>query len=100
EQFDPPQVRDTPIEQFDAHGFGDEPNNRAAVGSLTGYRAFRWGRHLDLIITDQRSYRSESPTGRPEAKAFQSGDFPQFFPQEALEVLDAGRAYAGGKPPA
>jgi alkaline phosphatase D len=100
ERFSAPPVRNAPIEQFDAHGFGDEPNNHAAVGSLTVYRALRWGKHLDLIITDQRSYRSEAPMGRPEAKAFMSDDFPQMIPQEALEILDAGRTYAGGKPPA
>lgn len=100
ETFDGPQVRDVPIERFDALGFGDEPNNRAAVGSLTVYRALRWGRHVDLIVTDQWSYRSEDPAGRPEANAFKSDDFPRLFPQEAWEVLDAGRAYADGKPPA
>jgi hypothetical protein len=26
--------------------------------SLKGYRALRYGRHLDLIVTDQHSYRS------------------------------------------
>jgi alkaline phosphatase D len=82
ERFDPPRVRDAPIEQFDAHGLGDEPNNRAAVASLTVYRALRWGGHVDLIITDQWSYRSEDPLGRPEAKAFRSDDFPRLFPQE------------------
>ncbi len=29
-----------------------------------------------------------------------SDDFPELVPQEALEILDAGRAYANGKPPA
>ena len=56
-----PQVVDAPIETFDEHGLGQEPNNLAAINSLTGYRALRWGRHVDLIITDQRSYRSEDP---------------------------------------
>jgi alkaline phosphatase D len=100
ERFDPPRVRDARIERFDATGFGEEPNNRTAVGSLTVYRALRWGRHVDLIITDQWSYRSEDPANRPEAAAFRSADFPRMFPQEAWEALDAGRAYAGGTPPA
>jgi alkaline phosphatase D len=100
EQFSPPEVHDGPIEQFDADGMGDEPNNRAAIASLTGYRAFRWGRHVELIITDQRSYRSEEPTGRPEAKDLSSDDFPELVPQEAMEILDAGRLYGGGNPPA
>src|SRR5262249_18376098 len=52
------------------------------------------------MITDQHSYRSEEPTGRPEAAGLTSDDFPEMIPQEALEILDAGRAYAGGRPPA
>jgi len=98
--FRAPRVTDAPIERFDAHGLGREPNNLAAIGSLTGYRALRFGRHLDLLLTDQHSYRSEEPTGRPEARAFQSPDFPELVPQEALEILDAGRAWDGGRSPA
>ena len=99
DRFDPPRVVNSPIAHFDAHGLGQEPNNLAALASLTGYRAMRWGRHVELIITDQRSYRSEEPTSRAEAQGFKSKDFPELFPQEALEILDAGRLYAGGKPP-
>jgi alkaline phosphatase D len=29
-----------------------------------------------------------------------TSDFPQFFPQEVLEILDAGHSFAGGDPPA
>jgi len=103
DRFDPPQVVDAPIERYDEHGLGQEPNNLAAIASLKGYRSLRFGRNVDLIITDQHSYRSEEPSGRPEAGPFSSPDFPNLFPQEVLEVLDAGRSYrsaAGGKPPA
>ena len=99
ERFDPPKVVNAPIIRFDAQGLGQEPNNLAALGSLTGYRAMRWGRHVELIITDQRSYRSEEPTGRAEAQELTSKDFPELFPQEGLEILDAGRIYNGRKPP-
>jgi alkaline phosphatase D len=99
-QFDPPQVVDAPINHFDESGLGQEPNNLTAISSLRGYRTLRWGRSMELIITDQRSYRSEEPTYRPEAQAFMSNDFPGFIPQEVLDVLDAGRAYNGGHPPA
>ena len=99
ERFDGPKVVNAPVVRFDAHGLGQEPNNLAALASLTGYRALRWGRHVELMITDQRSYRSEEPTGRAEAQDFSSKDFPELFPQEAMEILDAGRIYAGGKPP-
>ena len=100
DRFDPPAVMDAPVTRFDDHGLGQEPNNLAAINSLKGYRALRWGRNVDLIITDQHSYRSEEPTGRPEAKDLASKDFPEMIPQEAMEILDAGRSYAGGHPPA
>jgi alkaline phosphatase D len=99
-EFRAPPVENAPVRQFDAHGLGREPNNLAAIASLTGYRALRFGRHLDLIITDQHSYRSEEPTSRPEASAFVSPDFPSLMPEEAQAILDAGRAWDGGRPPA
>lgn len=100
EKFDPPKVLDAPVTRFDEHGMGQEPNNLAAIGSLKGYRAMRWGRNVELIITDQRSYRSEEPLDRAEAQAFASDDFPEFLPQEAMEILDGGSAYNSGQPPA
>jgi alkaline phosphatase D len=100
EQFDPPHVDNVPVTHFDDHGLGQEPNNLAAIGSLRGYRALRWGRNVELIITDQRSYRSEEPTDRAETKAFLSDDFPGLLPQEVIEILDAGKAYNEGRPPA
>jgi alkaline phosphatase D len=54
---------------------------------------------VELIITDQRTYRSEEPTDREEAKAFSSKDFPQLMPLEAVEILDAGRTFNEGRPP-
>jgi alkaline phosphatase D len=100
ERFDPPQVADTAVTRFDEHGLGQEPNNLAAIGSLKGYRALRWGRNVELIVTDQRSYRSESPTDQPESNSLSSDDFPDFIPEEAMEIMDAGSTYNGGKPPA
>ena len=99
ERFDPPQVVDAPVTHFDEHGLGQEPNNLTAIGSLKGYRALRWGRNVELIITDQRSYRSEEPTDQPEAQALSSNDFPEFITEDAMEILDAGRTYNGGRPP-
>jgi alkaline phosphatase D len=100
DQFDPPRVVDAPVNKFDDHGLGQEPNNLAAIASLKGYRSLRWGKNVELIVTDQRSYRSEEPTGMAEAKALSSDDFPELVPQEAMEILDGARDYNGGKPPA
>jgi alkaline phosphatase D len=97
--FHAPSVADAPMTRFDDHGLGQEPNNLAAISSLQGYRALRYGRNVELIITDQHSYRSEEPTERAEAAPFDNKDFPEFMPEEAMEILDAGRAYNSGKPP-
>ncbi len=99
ETFDPPAVKDVKIERFDENGLGDEPNNRIAIDSLRGYRALRYGRHLDLIITDQHSYRSPDPTEDPSLEKLGGTEF-DMFPEDVMEVLDAGRAYDGGHPPA
>jgi alkaline phosphatase D len=99
DRFNPPKVSDAPITHFDQNGLGQEPNNLVAIGSLKGYRGLRWGRNVDLIITDQRTYRSEEPTDREEAKAFSSDNFPEMVPEEAMEILDAGRTFNAGHAP-
>ncbi|MBA3897808.1 MAG: alkaline phosphatase D family protein, partial [Sphingomonadaceae bacterium] len=99
DRFDGPKVVNASIEMFDAYGLGDEVNNRAAIDSMTGYRAMRYGRHVELILTDHHSYTMEDPSTQPGAAAFDLAEFPNFFPQEAMEVLDGGSAYDGGHPP-
>jgi alkaline phosphatase D len=99
DRFEAPEVKDAPIQTFDAQGLGTETNNLVAIDSLIGYRSLQWGRHLDLIITDQHSYRSEEPTSRPEAAALDNADFPELIPQEIMETLDAGRLANDGHPP-
>ena len=99
DQFGPPTVEKAPIVTFDDHGFGTELNNRAAVDSMTAYRAMRYGQHVELILTDFHSYQAADPMDRPEAAAFDAGQFP-VIPQEWMEITDAGKDYAGGKPPA
>lgn len=98
DEFAPPAVTTAPITTFDDDGFGTEANNRTAIGSMTAYRALRYGRHVDLILTDLHSYKMADPSDRPEAQALDSGDYP-VVPQEWMEIIDGGRAYAGGKPP-
>jgi alkaline phosphatase D len=99
DRFDGPKVVDAPIKTFDDSGLGTEPNNLAALGALTGYRALRFGRNVELIITDQRSYGMQDQTTRPEAAAVGPDDFAGMCPEELVEAIDMGRAYAGGKPP-
>jgi alkaline phosphatase D len=93
-------VVDTLVKELDDDGLGTEPNNLAAIDSLIGYRALRWGRHIDLIVTDQHSYRSRDPGSYDELNPLFEGDTLGFVPEELWAQLDAGRAYANGHPPA
>ena len=100
ERFAAPPVVDTPVTEFDDGGLGLEPNNLAAIESLVAYRALRWGRHIDLILTDQRSFRGPDPSNRDElGPLFEGTSFP-FFPEALAMHLDGGRAFADGQPPA
>jgi alkaline phosphatase D len=100
ERFGAPAVKDVAIEKFDDHGLGLEPNNLTAIRSLIAYRALRYGRHLDLIVTDQHSYRSKEPTSDPQLAKLGGDEFLGMFPDDLMQILDGGRAFNGGKPPA
>jgi alkaline phosphatase D len=100
ERFDPPAVKDVPIKEFDNDGLGVEPNNLTAINSLKAYRALQYGKYLDLIITDQHSYRSADPFSDPSLAKLGGEEFPGMFPEREMRVLDGGRAFNGGNPPA
>jgi len=99
ERFDPPAVQDVPIEEYDGNGLGVEPNNLTAINSLKAYRALRYGRHLDVIITDQFSYRSADPFSDPSLGNLGGEEFTGMFPESLMRVLDGGRGFDGGNPP-
>jgi alkaline phosphatase D len=99
EHFGPPSVRDVPIKEFDNDGLGTEPNNLTAINSLKGYRALRYGRHLDLILTDQHSYRSADPFSDPSLEKLGGNEFMGMFPEAGMRILDGGRGFNGGNPP-
>ena len=100
ENFNPPAVTDVAITKWDESGLGDEPNNLIAINSLIGYRTFRYGKHLDLIITDQHSYRSADPFSDPSLGKLGGDEFLSMFTEDGMRILDGGRAYGGGNPPA
>ena len=94
-------VKDVKIEKWDANGLGDEPNNLAAINSLIGYRALRYGKHLDLIITDQHSFHGPDPFSDDSlSKLGDWGAYDGWFPEDLQQILDGGRAFNGGNPPA
>lgn len=96
DRFEMPAVKDTPITAFDEDGFGLGADNAAAVGSLSIYRAFRYGRNAELVLTDNRSYKIADP----DTSAVSPDGFPLFADEDASRVIDDGRTANGGKPPA
>jgi alkaline phosphatase D len=96
DRFEAPTVKDTPITEFDENGFGRGADNAAAVESLTIYRAFRYGRNAELILTDNRSYKNADG----DASAVAPAGFPMFVDEDTARVIDDGRTANGGKPPA
>jgi alkaline phosphatase D len=70
--------------------FVDEPNNRAAVGAITIYRSLRFGKHVELVLTDERSYRSDHAV--PEELAMAAGFLTprNALPKDLVNLLDLG----------
>jgi alkaline phosphatase D len=99
-EFDAPKVTNTPVTTFDEHGLGTEANNLAAIHALRLYRALNYGANVDVILTDNRSYRSQSVDDLPGAELLGYENFPNVAPFDALEIIDAGKTYNGGNPPA
>lgn len=96
DRFEAPVVIDTKIERFDDQGLGDEPNNLIAINSLKIQRVLRWGRNVDLLLTDNWSFRSPSADG----SAFVVPGFRWAFPDAANLPLEYGRLCNDGHPPA
>jgi alkaline phosphatase D len=91
--FVPPAVTNTPLTNLDARGVGQETNNLTAIHALKVHRAFQFGKNIDMILTDNRSYM-----GPPSADVT-SFDFGGYT-REVNDILDQGREYGGGHPPA
>lgn len=99
DEFGAIEVKNVKIDKWDKYGLGQEPNNLTAIQSLIAYRAFRYGKHLDLIITDQHSFCGEDPSDAEEVGKIYDPSFRGYFSEEAMIALDAGNAYDGGQPP-
>ncbi len=100
DEFRPPRVADAPLLALDHDGLGLDPGNLAAIRSLRVYRSLRLGANAELILTDNRSFRSEPLTTRQEAAPFRPASFPGVVSEDVTEVLDAGAAMSNAAPPA
>jgi alkaline phosphatase D len=95
--FKPVTVEDAPYtDVIDV----SESNNQKAIHATTIYRSLRWGKHVDLVLTDSRSYRSDHALAEDSS----AHDLLVFHPRAALpkdpvNILDAGKTANNGKPP-
>jgi len=91
------ELRRQPAYDFRAQplGAGDAAANQAAVESLCIYRKLSWGKLLDIVLTDSRSYRS--PPCLPAGFSARLG-LP-LNTVKLVEIADGGTAYNNGQPP-
>lgn len=99
-------VRGERLSQFDDNFLARSAANLAAIEAMTSYRTIRWGKLVELIITDSRSYRAPGadpavPLGTQpkEGRGGDAGAFP-LVDAATLSVLAEGRFANGGSPPA
>jgi alkaline phosphatase D len=91
------ELEDQPAHDFRPRELGPDTgkHNDTAVDSMCIYRRLRWGRHLDLVITDNRSYRSAPAI----SAALEEQLKLPLTPVKLVEITDAGREYGDGNPP-
>ena len=95
--FAPADVSDVELDGFDDNYLSGEPNNLAAIGTLSIYRSLRWGRMAELLLVDGRSYRGP----RGVDASIPGGEFltREPVPAALVETQNAGRTANGGDPP-
>lgn len=93
--FEAPTVANRPLTDFDARGVSQDADNLTAIRALRIERAFRFGKNIDMILTDNRSFLSP-PADYSNVPSLDFGASPEVV----NDILDQGRDYAGGAPPA
>lgn len=91
------ELQEQPAHDFRAQTLGanEAAQNQEAVDSLRIYRKLGWGKFVDIVLTDSRSYRSAPCL--PEGLA-STLDLPMNT-VELVAIADAGSAYGDGHPP-
>ena len=97
--FSPAEVTDTPYSEVDANNLITEANNVAALETMTIYRSFRFGQHVELVVTDERSYRSDHPVPEDISQHLLFFHPRVAIPFELADVYDQGMTANGGNPP-
>ncbi len=94
--FKTTEVQDAAFEGFDDAFLNTSDENRRALQSMTIYRSLSWGKMLDLVVTDLRSYRSP-PVLTEEVRELLSGS-ARLAPVRLIRELDAGKTANNGQP--
>ncbi len=94
------EVENTEPAGFDDDYLSQEPNTLAAIASMTIYRSLRWGKMVDILMVDGRSYRG--PRGLDNDIL---GDGLVAYPkapvdEQLVRLMNAGRTANNGNPPA
>lgn len=99
--FTPPSaIQSAAFTAPDADNFVPEPNNVAAIGALTIYRSLRFGKHVELVMTDERSYRSDHAIPEELTNNALFFDPRAALPLPIVNTFDQGQTANGGSPPA
>jgi alkaline phosphatase D len=98
--FAPTTVRDAAFTRPNAENFVDEENNARAIGAMTIYRSLRFGKHVELVMTDQRSYRSDHAIPEELTNNQLFFDPRAALPLPIVNTFDQGQTAGGGSPPA
>ncbi|HUF82499.1 MAG TPA: alkaline phosphatase D family protein, partial [Burkholderiales bacterium] len=97
--FQPVEVSEASVADLDDHYLVREPNNLAAIRSLTISRCLSWGSLADIFLPDQRSYRGERGVDASLLKG-SLAPYPLWpMHPETVEILNAGRHANDGHPP-
>lgn len=98
--FVPADVESAAFSSANADNFVDEWNNMQAIEAITIYRSLRFGKHVELVMTDQRSYRSDHAI--PEELTNNALFFAarNALPLPLVNTFDQGKTANGGSPPA
>jgi alkaline phosphatase D len=98
--FVPTKVENARFTAANADNFVDEQNNVQAIDAITIYRSLRFGKHVELVMTDQRSYRSDHaiPEELTNNQAFFAAR--NALPLPIVNTFDQGKTANGGAPPA
>ncbi|GAB5458344.1 MAG: alkaline phosphatase D family protein [Henriciella sp.] len=102
------EVPEPPIAKADAPHFDSDfqsmdSSSRMVLDSIRIYRSLRWGQNLDLILTDQRLYKSIpaslSEALEPITGPAQADILSMELDERTARILAEGRRSGNGNPP-